>query len=386
MENLHIHTWESNLKLKLLINKFRVLNFNNYFSKADPTRIDEKYENDINQILKSLPIFSQLCDNISEKISDENLDIMLADMNSKLAGGIEFDESICLICFFNLPIRPIIGTTWTSCLPISGKFNISNSSDEDYIPLIIRVDTQKFVICNKLNNPKSKLADILLFPGKIRFTVINIDKKNFVVGIYESLKLDKVTSYLNDPDIYEQIIDKKSVIDSKYSIPSIIDYLTSFHTRKVQTGYFAPENNDLSQSFNEFGLNFKVKNLDDYTYYENLSHIPENIHIPMEEFKNAIKKPFYIRKCDLVEGTIIKPIPLDLESSSNFSNRTILVDIRCIDLNFMWSIEKRDNQELPEESCYFLSKTDKKYLNYASHSPGMLFVVKGYYSDNEINY
>jgi len=425
MEKIHIDFWSNNSKIRTMIRNLRKETFNNYISYFDPTRLNKNNVSEIAKITKILPQFSNLCDEILNKVLEEDLDVMLADINKGLAGGIEFKENICLLCFCDLPIRPIVGCTWKSNLPISAKFTFVNSNSwiisksspskrieqnydinsKNFVPLIIPIESQKYVICEELNKSNSELTDILLFPGKIRFTTISIDNQRYVVGIYESSDLEEAVQNLNNVDIYDNDLTKDFLIDNGVTTSNIIEYLTHIHTKKVQIGYYASENSTQYDSFIKHGLKFKVNTSTSLGYYELLPVTRENMHIPMEEFYLNIKVPLYIRKCNLVQGSITKPIPLNLEpnssanefdtissksrgynnSSANEFDTRIMVDIRVLDLNFIWMIQNSDDQP-PKESCFFLSKDDKTYISYFTHLPGILFAVGGILQGNSILY
>ena len=371
MDELHIKNWKSNNKIKKILTNLP--NFNNYFSPSDISRINSNIDFTLSQIQQLYNFY----DKLNEKIISEHIDISESDIENNLGGGFYFENKLYILCYCELNIGIPIDTTWSFNIPLIGKFSKTNEND---ITILIPLENAKYIFLNSIEEIVNN--GIFIFPGKIHMKSNN----KLILGFYETLDFETVSQKYNNEDY---------IIKSNNNTNDILQYLIDFHTRKVQTGYFAPIQTSLKQSFNDYGMNFYVDNPNSSSYYERLPplKLDDVLHLPFENIEKDIFISLYIRKNDISVDNHI-PASLNIDSEFNFP---VDVNIRLIDLNFIWSIQNLESdssienkivknkntfyskhlKQIPNNRIgkFYLSETDKKCLAYFTHSPNMIFIL-----------
>lgn len=262
--------------------------------------------------------------------------------------------------YWNSPVRHIVGNNYTcsviteaSIKPHSGSIKIELGEGNKY----------------KIIGDK-----VLLCPGEFIFLPNN-------TASYQSMSLSDFYYIVNDKNSYLTDLSYKW---SSEEPDSILSYLVDFHTRKVQRGYYSPENSLAYQVFKENGEIFKTEGK---SYYENLSDNSDldQSSLPFYEYSNPVNLKLYCDSCfTQTRGRLASPLLLSIIQTKEYS-RKVFVDIRLVDLNFVWSEKTRSGKnKIPNESCYSLSPNDSVYLQYSTHSPGTLVAVYGYIRGNII--
>lgn len=399
MEEIHIKNWKSKTNYNKIISKLSKIDFTTYFCPYDVTRLN--YIN-LSDIINELPKLYELYNKIAKEVYTSDTELISADIVNNFGGGSwininSINKELCLISYFKLPLRFINDSEWSFNLPLNGNFN----KTDDEICIIIPLQSCKFILLNKIMNDNNNNIDhdLILFPGKIKFTELVIENIKYNVGIYETLSLEEVITNLNNPDIFGIPANKDKIKNTE----DVIQYLIDFHTQKVQIGYFAPESNSLYKSFIEYGQNFRVDSVNSSSYYEKFSLDNkdifefEDLHLPLESFlykKSPLLIDAYIRESDL--DKII--IPANLEKIADYT-KVISVDVSLIDLNFMWILDDMNNKNkinrqilnkkntfysrylneksiLTDDGKFYLSPQDKQCLYYLTHLPNMFYIFK----------
>jgi hypothetical protein len=239
---------------------------------------------------------------------------------------------------------------------------ITYYSNKSGTPILIPLKLPHYLLCDSLTEVKGKA---LLCPGTFKFTSLKVNGIIQNIAIYSPISAKDYLSLNQNEDI--------NLASLKYDSTNIIPFLTHFHTRRVQRGYYANVNSSTHKVFLKHGLNF---NTDLVSYYEEIkdSNKVDKTSLPFYEYPNTIYIKLYTAECNLKEGKLEQPIFFNTVPSKENNYTTLThVDLRVIDLNFMWNERQRKSTEpFPQSGYYSLTPEDTTFLEYYTHSPNIV--------------
>ena len=350
----------------------RSLNYNTFISKDDPSRLKRVK---LDTLLKSTLMLYDLCKETSLQ-GEERMSLPEANLSKQKYGKFKYSGISYILVYYACPIRVIEGNVYTSIVPIKASYNGQCATEGNILPLLIPFNKASYVV---LDCESKCISDnIILCPGNITFTSIATKNGNYTVGIYSSLTVQQFTRICTSDDIQFTITSSK--IDMM-KVDNVIDYLIDYHVYRVQRGYYSPTGSTESRVFDAYGKKFYVSSLEDKSYYESVSSSKDVSSLEDTEvtelplFDQTLKYvTVYAQGCNLYTAGIkfLSPSPSDVYDVP------VDVDVRIIDLNFVWTQTTRDKDEnLPSKSYYALSPQDTTYLQYAVHGPGILVAIHG---------
>jgi hypothetical protein len=392
MDELYFQSLESEgllSKADSLISK----NYNSYISEEDPTRLKWNIATSFDDLVFSTILLYDLAVKMGNFIVEREFQVKGSSLASRSYGKVMYKGGVYLLVFYSCPIRVIPGTTFNCPVPI--RVNLYNSEGKDIssegkkevfslkskektsnlIPLLIPLSSPNYVIYNKLN--------ALICPGAVSFTHVLSKNVKTVIGVYTPLDQREFIYNIQDENL---LLGELSHNWEFVTPDEVINYLTAYHTRITQAGYYAPTNSLRGQVFLKYGDKFNTA-AEKESYYENLLREEENVmSLPLYEYPKAEYLTLYCNKSCFKTGLIKKPLFLNVIPNILIRQTfKVLVDIRTLDINFIWNEKvKQARESLPETGCYALSKSDTRYLEYYTHSSGILVAVFGYMDGNTI--
>lgn len=392
MDRIHQNIMSKNEENINLINDVRAQFFSSDFSFSDPTRLSSELIQDIPTIGNQLKEISKLMDEISLQINKEDTEIYSCDVKNKISGGIMFNDQVFYVAFVDLPVKNIRGNTWTSHIPIYAYINDSCKSKNEMIMVLVPYYSNSYIVCEEIDDVceqnEDSMCDMILFPGKIKIDMLNIEGENYYVGLYE--KTDLKTSLKNienkrlydNPLTIDNLFNKNSNITSK----NIIAYITDVYTRDVQSLHYGKDKTE--NAIYRDVIKFKVEDENDLSYYESLKYVPEKLDTPISFIEIDEKVTLFARPQDLklvVNNNIVVPLPLSVEiDAENNYTEAFNFDITVLDLNFMWLLKDKDDIKT-RDGLFYLSQDDPKYIKYISHSPNILYALAGVFKNGDVS-
>lgn len=347
-------------------NKVCSFNYESFISKDDPTRLNSVKLDDL--VLNTLSLY-KLCDVVHVSIQEY-----------KIRGTILYLNKEYLVLYVACPVRVIVDNTYISCVPMVASYTTDCKKDTEVLPLLVPVEEACYIACSEGCN------SVILCPGSIRFIAPPMEGKTsafskgiYILGVYSMMSEEKFLSVCQDEDIYMKAISPR--IDMT-QVDNIISYLTDYHTYNIQRGYYSPNGSVAARTFDTYGKKFYVGNISDPSYYDRLYMSDKELNknkitrLPLYDNSSGFVR-LYAQRCNLsLQVRYLKLSPyLD-----NVYDTPLDVDVRTLDLNFVWTEAKRGiSESFPEDSYYSLSDDDTMYLQYAMNGPGILVAIYGNY-------
>lgn len=369
-----------NDKTQWLMEKVTSVNYSKFLCKEDPTRIAINTGTNMHEYITSTSSLYNLC----QQAYRENVVLPNGDFNLRQSGRIRYRENIYILAYYECPIQPRGGTIFNCPIPSNVSFTAKCHMNTTMIPVLIPLSQPYYLLHSPFSTACRNTNNALLCPGSFRFTIITTGDKKHLTAIYNAFDEQTFMYMSQDNNFYLSAL---SYGDTPLAPDEIVAYLIALHTRRTQRGYYAPIESAESYAFRQYGSNFNTSP-SEKSYYEKMtssSNIDEST-LPFADYTMASYIKVYVQKCRLEQGKITKPLFANILPARDVEyNTPLLVDIRCIDLNFIWQEQHRKRDEnMPTEGYYALSQEDNVYLQYYSHSPGVIVILAGYVKDDSV--
>lgn len=353
------------------INKAKRINYSSLLSLEDPTRLNRNIGTNVDAIiLDTMFVYNNCKDAYSYSNGVESFNsTKAADIQLGKSGQLTYKGNNYLVMYYNSPVRTIIGNSFVSSVPTIVSY--SNECKSGQIPVLIPPSLPYYLLCDKFAETCGKA---LLCPGTFKFITFSDENKD-VVAIYSPMEVKDYLTLTADENLYASQI--------KYNNKEIIPYLTDFHTGRVQRGYYSPKESSTYRVFKKYGMSF---NTTGKSYYENVvdAKTIDKLSLPFYEHPILSYIMLYISDCNLIQGSLKVPIFCNIEKNEEY-NTAIYVDLRVIDLNFIWGEKtKHSSDEYPSSGYYSLTPQDNTFLVYNTKSPNTLVATYGYIKGDHI--
>jgi hypothetical protein len=353
------------------INKLRRVDYTKFISKDDPSRLNKNIATDVDSFILPTTLLYNTAKQAHDDIMFSDIKIPQADLRARSHGLVDYKDKEFITVYWKSPVRGITGNVFICPMITTASFKGSKTD----LPVLIPLKSPYYLASNESNK-----KNVLLCPGAFRFTKLKINGINYKVAVYTPIEQKNFLLMCQEENFYLPALSYRwNTSDSDNVLPYLID----FHTRRVQRGYYAPEDSLEHQVFLEHGSDFK-----DSSYYERLKDNEEvdRTMLPFFEYPSHVNIKLYARSCFTQdEGQLAAPLFLSIMPEDDYT-REVYVDLRVLDLNFIWAEKTRSKDtDLPDESYYALSDFDTTYLEYSTHDPASLVAVYGYVNGNKIS-
>lgn len=372
MDSLQMQFIQSrNIEHKL--SKAKRIGYSSLLSLDDPTRLNRNIGTNVDGIiLDTMFIYNNAKEAYQYSNGTDKFNLIKpADTKSGKSGEISYKGNTYLVLYYNSPVRTIVGNSFISSVPVLASY--SNECKSGQTRVFILPDLPHYLLCDNFTETCGKA---LLCPGVFKFVLY----KEETIAIYYPIEVKNYLSLMQNQDIY---ISELQYSNSEDIVSNMMSYLVNFHTYKVQRGYYSPKESPAYRVFRKYGMSFNTK---DKSYYEGItdSKTIDKISLPFHEYNITTYLELYTSECNLVQGNLKLPIFCNMHKSEDY-NTPIYVDIRVIDLNFIWGEKtKESSDQYPSSGYYSLTPDDNTFLLYSTRTPNTLVATYGYLKDNHI--